>query len=214
MGHKVNPLSFRLPQTKDWDSRWFASNSETYRKNLLEDVKIRRFLMKKLKLAGVVRVLIERFISKVKITLFVSRPGVVIGRGGTGLDLLKKELAKIVSLPDPDKNLEIAEVMEVKNPELSAWLVAIRLIEQLEKRVPYRRMANKVIERVMGAGAKGVKVALAGRVGGADIGRTEVFQRGKLPLQTLRAKIDYAQVPALTKSGYVGVKVWIYTGEE
>lgn len=213
MGQKVNPLGFRLPQSKNWHSRWFAADPQVYRKNLLEDVKIRRFLMDKLKLAGIVRALIERSINKVKITLFVSRPGVVIGRGGSGLELLKKQLIKLVSIPDPEKNLEL-DVIEVKKPELAARLVSLRVAEQLEKRMPYRRVANKTVERVMAAGAQGVKLMLSGRVGGAEISRSEAFQQGKIPLQTLRAEIDYAQVPALTKFGYVGVKVWIYTEEE
>lgn len=213
MSQKVNPLGFRLVKTKDWHSRWFASDSKIYKKNLLEDIKIRQFLLDKLKLAGIVRVQIERFINKMKITLFVSRPGVVIGRGGSGLELLKKELIKLVSIPDSEKNLEV-DVAEVREPELSARLVGLRIVEQLERRMPYRHVANKAIERVMGAGAKGVKVVLSGRVAGANIGRVEVFQEGKIPLQTLRAKINYDQTPALTKFGYVGVKVWIYTGEE
>jgi len=213
MGQKINPLGFRLPQNKDWHSRWFAKDPVVYRKNLLEDVKIRKFLMKKLELAGIVRVQIERSINRVKITLFVSRPGVVIGRGGSGLELLKKELVKLVSIPEPEKNLEL-DVAEIKNPELSARLVGIRTAEQLEKRMPHRRVVNKTIERVMGAGAAGIKIVLSGRIGGAEIGRRETYQRGSMPLQTLRAKIDYAQTPALTKSGYVGIKVWVYTGEE
>lgn len=216
MGQKVNPVGFRLPQTRDWQSRWFARDKKQYQQNLLEDVKIRRFLTKKLKLAGLVRVQIERSINKMKIILYVSRPGVVIGRGGTGLEMLKKELCRLVSFPEPEKNLEI-EPIEVKNPELSARLVAMRIAEQLEKRLPYRRVVNKAIERVMAAGAKGVKIMLGGRIAGAEIGRKEKFgDRGKtgtVPSQTLRADIDYAQVPALTRSGYIGVKVWIYKGE-
>lgn len=214
MGNKINPAGFRLTRSKDWHSRWFAADPNVYRDNLLEDIKIRKFLMGKLKLAGVIRVLIKRSINKMKIILFVSRPGVVIGRGGSGLEILKKELANLVSISDPGKNLELDEVIEVKNPEVSAHLVGLRVTEQLEKRMPYRRVANKTIERVIGAGAKGVKIMLSGRVGGAEIARTEVFQQGKIPLQTLRAKIDYDQIPVLTRSGYVGVKVWIYTGEE
>lgn len=212
MGQKVNPFGFRLRDSKQWKSRWFARNPEQYRKNILEDHKIRRYLMNKLVLAGIVEVSISRSINKMKITLIVSRPGVVIGRGGTGLEILKQELVKMVSLPEPEKNLEI-DVEEVKEPELSAHLVATRVAQQLEKRMPYRRVANKAVERVMSAGAKGVKIALAGRVGGAEVGRTETFKKGAVPLQTLRADIDYAQVPALTRFGYVGVKVWIYKGE-
>ncbi len=209
MGQKVNPFGFRLSQVKNWQSRWFASDPKKYRQNLLEDIKIRRFLMKKLKLAGIVSVQIERSINKMKITIYVSRPGVVIGRGGTGLEQLKKELCQRVSIAEPEKNLEINPV-EVKKPELSAQLVAMRIAEQLERRLPHRRVVSKTMERVMGAGANGIKVTLAGRIGGAEIARTEKFAEGKVPLQTLRAEIDYAQVPTLTKSGYIGIKVWIY----
>ena len=217
MGQKVNPIGFRLVQSKDWQSRWFTDDKKQYRENLLEDVKIRRYLMKKLKLAGVVQAQIERAINKMKIILYVSRPGVVIGRGGSGLELLKKELSLMVSIHEPEKNLEI-EPVEVKNPELSAQLVAVRIAEQLEKRFPHRRVVSRTIERVMAAGAKGIKIVLSGRIAGAEISRTEKFgDRGKgatVPTQTLRADIDYAQVPALTRSGYIGVKVWIYREEK
>lgn len=209
MGQKVNPFAFRLSQVKNWKSRWFAGDPKKYRQNLLEDVKIRQFLMKKLKLAGIVSVQIERSINKMKVILYVSRPGVVIGRGGATLEQLKKELCQMVSIAEPEKNLEI-EPVEVKDPELSAQLVATRIAEQLERRFPHRRVVTKTIERVMGAGAKGIKIVLSGRIAGAEIARTEKFAEGKVPLQTLRAKIDYAQVPALTKSGYIGIKVWIY----
>lgn len=213
MGQKVNPIGFRLPQSLDWQSRWFSDNKRRYQQNLLEDVKIRKFLMEKLKLAGIIRVQIDRLINKMKITLFVSRPGVVIGRGGSGLELLKKELLKKVSIPEPEKNLDL-DVVEIKNPELSAHLITLRIVEQLEKRLPYRRVVAKTIERVMAAGALGVRIVLSGRIAGAEIGRREKFQQGKVPLQTLRADIDYAQIPAFTKSGYVGVKVWIFKGEK
>lgn len=213
MGQKVNPFGFRLQDSKQWKSRWFARDPKQYRENILEDYKIRRYLMDKLALAGIVEARIDRSINKMKITLVVSRPGVVIGRGGSGLELLKQELVKMVSLPEPEKNLEI-DVEEAKEPELSARLVATRIAQQLEKRMPYRRVADKAVERVMSAGAKGVKIALAGRVGGTEVGRTETFKKGAIPLQTLRADIDYAQVPALTRFGYVGVKVWIHKGEK
>jgi small subunit ribosomal protein S3 len=213
MGQKVNPISFRLPQSLEWQSRWFSDDKARYRQNLFEDVKIRRFLLQKLKLAGIIKVQIDRLINKMKITLFVSRPGVVIGRGGTGLELLKQELVKLVSIPEPEKNLEL-DVVEVKNPELSAWLVALRIAEQLEKRLPHRRVIAKAIERVMGAGAGGIRIVLSGRIAGAEIGRREKFQQGKIPLQSLRADIDYAQIPAFTKSGYIGVKVWLFKGEK
>ncbi len=213
MGHKVNPVAFRLGHWRLWQSRWFARKPKNYRENLLEDFKIRRFLMDKLKLAGIVNVQIERFINKMKISLYVSRPGVVIGRGGKSLEMLKKELCQIISLSEPEKNLEI-EPVEVKNAELSAQLVAVRIAEQLERRMPHRRVMPKMMDRVMAAGAAGVRIVLSGRIAGAEISRREKFARGKVPLQTLRAEIDYAQVPALTKFGYIGIKVWIYTGEK
>jgi small subunit ribosomal protein S3 len=213
VGQKVNPVGFRMGQGMNWVSSWFAPNARLYRKNLLEDVKVRRFLMKKLRLAGIVAVEIKRSINKINVILHVSRPGVVIGRGGAALEELKKTLEKLVSIPNPDKNLQL-DVVEIKNPELSAHLVAIRIAEQLKRRLPHRRAVAKAMERVTSNGAKGIKIALSGRIAGAEISRTEKFGQGKVPLQTLRAKIDYAQIPALTKYGYIGVKVWIYTGEE
>lgn len=217
MGQKINPLGFRLPQTKDWRSCWFTADPKEYQKNLLEDVKIREFLKEKLKLAGLVRVQIERSINKMKISLHVSRPGVVIGRGGSSLEMLKKQLNEMVSIQDPTKNLEI-EAVEVKNPEVSAYLVAQRVAEQLVRRLPHRRVVAKTIERVMASGARGIKIVLAGRIDGSEISRTEKFgdqgKSARVPSQTLRANIDYAQVPALTRSGYIGVKVWIFKKEE
>lgn len=213
MGQKVNPVGFRISLDANWNSSWFARRGRSYRRNLLEDVKIRKFLMEKLKLAGVVTVEIKRSINKINIVLHVSRPGVVIGRGGSALEELKKELFKLVSLPEPEKNLQL-DVVEVKNPELCAHLVATRIAEQLKRRMPHRRVVSKTMERIIGAGAQGVKINLSGRVAGAEISRTEKYYQGKVPLQTLRAKIDYAQIPALTKFGYIGIKVWIYTGED
>ena len=217
MGQKVNPISFRLPYLREWKSRWFSSDKKQYQNNLLEDFKIRKFLLNKLRLAGISQVQIERSINKMKIILFVSRPGVVIGRGGSGLELLKKDLCRIVTMVQPEKNLEI-EAVEVKSPDLVAYLVAQRIAEQLEKRFPYRRVINRTIENVMASGAKGVKVVLSGRIAGAEISRREKFgdkgKTGNIPAQTLRADIDFASVPALTRSGFIGVKVWIYKGEK
>jgi len=216
MGQKVNPISFRLPLTKDWTARWFSANKQQYQKNLLEDVHLRKFLLGKLKMAGISQVQIERSINKMKIILFVSRPGVVIGRGGSGLELLKKDVCKMVAMAQPEKNLEI-EAVEVKNPDLSAYLVAQKVAEQLEKRMPYRRVISKAIENTMNSGAKGVKIILSGRVNGAEISRREKFgdkgKTGNIPSQTLRADIDFASVPSLTRSGFIGVKVWIYKAE-
>jgi len=210
MGNKVNPTAFRLGVIYDWKARWFSEKKD-YQENLLEDIKIRKFLMDKLRLAGIIQTEIERSIHKVKIILSVSRPGVVIGRGGSGLEDLKSQLVKLVTIPNPEKNLEIV-VQEVKNPDLSAYFVGQRIAEQVEKRMPSRRVVLKMIERVMGAGAKGTKVVLSGRIEGAEIARKQIYTEGKIPLSTLRADIDFAEVPALTRSGFVGVKVWIYKG--
>ena len=208
MGKKVNPIAFRLGVVYDWKSRWFGGKKD-YAKNLLEDYKIREFLIKKLKLAGIESIEIERSIHKVKIIIHVARPGVVIGRGGVGLEELKKELVKLVSIPNPEKNLEII-ALEVKNPDISAYFVAQRISEQIERRMSTRKVVLRMIERTMSAGAKGVKVRLAGRIEGAEIARKQTYSEGKIPLSTLRADIDYASHPALTRSGYVGIKVWIY----
>ena len=210
MGNKVNPTAFRLGVIYDWKARWFSEKKD-YQENLLEDIKIRKFLMDKLRLAGIIQTEIERSIHKVKIILSVSRPGVVIGRGGSGLEDLKSQLVKLVTIPNPEKNLEIV-VQEVKNPDLSAYFVGQRIADQVEKRMPSRRVVLKMIERVMGAGAKGTKVVLSGRIEGAEIARKQIYTEGKIPLSTLRADIDFAEVPALTRSGFVGVKVWIYKG--
>lgn len=212
MGQKVNPTAFRIGISKTWRSRWFGGKKR-YSQNVLEDHKIRQFLHERLKLAGLVRVEIERLIHQMKITLFVTRPGVVIGRGGTGLEELKKAIIPLVSLPEPRKNLRI-EVAEVKEPDLSAQLVASRVANEIERRLPHRRVVKRAMERVMAAGAKGVKIVLSGRIAGAEIARTEKYHRGKIPLSTLRANIDYAEIPSLTRSGYVGVKVWIYREEK
>lgn len=209
MGQKINPFGFRLGKMPgyNWRSRWFA-DKKRYKQLLLEDIKIRRFLMQKLKLAGVLRIDIERSYNKMKIYIHVTRPGVVIGRGGSGLELLKKALCKMTSIPNPEKNVSL-EAIEVKNPDLHACLVASRIADQLVRRMPHRRIVEQTMQRVMGAGAKGVKVVLGGRIAGAEISRVEKYSKGTVPTSTLRAKIDYAQVPALTRSGYIGIKVWI-----
>lgn len=215
MGHKVNPTGYRLGVIYTWKSRWFADDA-FYQKFLLEDVKLRRFLKKELKMAGLEKVGIERSIKTIKIILHVARPGVVIGRGGSNLEELKKKILQTLKIKTNDKQaskLELA-IEEVKNPELSATLICQSIIQQLEKRFPHRRVIAKTLEKVMTAGAKGIKIVLAGRIGGAEIGRTEKYSQGKIPLQTIRADIDYAEEPALLKSGYIGVKVWLYRGEK
>lgn len=210
MGQKINPIGFRLGKMPgyDWQSRWFADKKK-YKQFLLEDVKIRQFLMGKLKLAGILRVEIERSYNKIKIFLHVTRPGVVIGRGGSGLEMLKKTLCKIVNIPKPEKNVSL-EAIEVKNPELHARLIALKIADQIVKGMPHRRVVERTMQQVVEAGAKGVKIVLGGRIAGAEISRVEKYSIGTVPLSTLRAKIDYAQVPALTRSGYIGVKVWIH----
>lgn len=216
MGHKVNPTGFRLGKTKMWQSRWFSEDDEEYQRFLLEDVKLRKFLMEKLKPAGIVNVEIERSINAIKIILEVARPGVVIGRGGSGLENLKKLINQKIKTGKKGKGpkIELSEIREVKNPDLSSRLVCQRIVEQLIKRYPHRRAVNQAMDRVMNAGAKGIKIILSGRIAGAEISRTEKYGRGSVPLQTLRSDIDYDQTPALTKSGFIGVKVWINRGEK
>lgn len=215
MGQKVHPFGFRLGPLYTWKSTWYA-DKKSYKKQALQDHKIRQFLRDKLELAGLTQVEIERSINTIKIITHVSRPGVVIGRGGTNLEEIKKELHRLLKINPNDRKatkLDI-KVEEIKNPDLYARLVLNRLKDQLEKRYPHRRAVAQAMEKVMAAGAKGVKIIFSGRIGGAEIGRTEKYTKGKVPTQTLRADIDYAQEPALTRSGYVGIKVYIYRGEK
>jgi small subunit ribosomal protein S3 len=214
MGQKVNPTAFRLGNTFSWSSLWYATKSQ-YQNVVLEDYKIRQFLKKRLENAGLVRVTIERSVTALKLILLVSRPGVVIGKGGDNLKLLSDELEKLINTSKEKRNkikIDI-KVEEERNPDLSSKLVAERIADQLAKRYPHRRAVGQALEKVMQAGAKGVKIALSGRIGGAEIGRTEKYAEGSVPTQTLRANIDYYQMPAHTRSGYVGIKVWIYKGE-
>lgn len=211
MGQKVNPVGFRLGNLYTWSSRWFAKKGD-YSRNLLEDYKIREFLMKQLKIAGVSKVEIERFFDKRTITIHVSRPGVAIGRGGTDAGKLKDALIKKFKIKDPGK-LEI-KFEEIKTPDLDAYLVAINIADQLERRLPFRRVINQALERVKRSGAKGAKIAVSGRLGGREIARREVVKDGAVPLHTIRARIDFAKVNArVPRSGIVGVKVWIHKGE-
>lgn len=203
MGQKVNPLAFRRSLNKKWSSQWFAKG-ENYKKFLLEDLKIRRTLILKLKPAGVSKVLVERNINQLAITVFVSRPGVVIGRAGSGLEELRKNLETML-----DQKIKL-NVEEIKKPDLDAYLVARNVADMVEKRMPPRRAIAQSCERVMQAGAKGVKILVSGRIGGSEIARREKAVLGSVPLQTLRSDIDYAQVDAKTPTaGVVGVKVWI-----
>lgn len=205
MGQKINPKGFRLGQLYTWDSRWFA-DSKRYKELLIADVKLRELLFSKLKAAGLSQVEIERSINKVTIRLHVAKPGLVIGRGGTGLEELKKFVERFFT----DAKLKIDLAVEpVKEPNLNAYLVAVNVADQLARRMPHKRVVNQAINRVLTAGAKGVRILLSGRIAGAEISRREKYQSGTIPLSTLREDVDFAAVPSLTRSGYVGVKVWI-----
>jgi small subunit ribosomal protein S3 len=222
MGQKINPKGFRIGTVFTWGSRWFADKKH-YKDLVYEDANLRRILFEKLKAAGLAQVILERSINKIKVVLYVSRPGVVIGRGGSGLEELKKYIERhLNNTQNPTYPYELKKsrqeiarmkvelaVEPVKEPNLNAYLVAQNISDQMMKRMPHKRICNQTIERVMSAGAKGVKIMLAGRIGGAEIGRKEKYQAGTVPLSTIREEIDFAIVPALTKSGYVGIKVWI-----
>lgn len=216
MSHKVNPVGFRIGHFKPWKSMWFEDKNN-YSDLLLEDIKIREFLMKKLAIAGIDKVEIARLTKSMVITVTVSRPGVVIGRGGSGIEEIKREVVEIIKdvrgkLPK-DQKIDL-QVKEIRNPELSAQLVAARIAGELERRMPHRRVVTRNMERVMNSGGKGIKIELSGRIGGADIARREKYHTGPVPTQTMRGNIDYAQMPALLKRGYVGIKVWIYKPRE
>jgi len=215
MGKKVNPFGFRLGVLYSWKSRWFA-NSRDYKNLLLQDLELRKFVMSKLKNAGIINVDIERSIKKIKIYVYVSRPGVVIGKGGSGMEVLKKEIMKKLNIRENDpKAVKLdVKVEEIKNPNAHAHSVAQRLADQMIARYPHRRAVTQAIDNAMESGVKGIKIQLAGRIGGAEIARVEKYGKGKVPTQTVRADIDYAEMPALTKSGYVGIKVWIFNGEK
>ncbi|MBI2611313.1 30S ribosomal protein S3 [Candidatus Gottesmanbacteria bacterium] len=211
MGRKVNPKSFRLGPLYTWDSRWFAAKAN-YKELVLEDVKIRRALFNRLKGAGLAQVEIERSINKIDITLHVARPGVVIGRGGQGMEEVKKYVENILvsfnKRQQKKMKLDI-KVQPLKEPNLNAFYVASQIAEQLQRRLPHKRVAKTAIERVMTAGGRGVKILLSGRIAGAEISRREKYTEGTIPLSTIRENVDFAEVPSLTKSGYIGVKVWI-----
>ena len=206
MGQKVNPHGLRVGIIKDWDSRWYADAD--FADYLVEDYNIRTFLKKKLYSAGVSKIEIERASDRVKIIIYTAKPGIVIGKGGAGIEALKAKLAKIVA----GKNILI-NIVEVKNAEANAQLVAENIAAQLEKRVSFRRAMKQSIQRAMKLGAKGVKTACSGRLGGAEMARTEQYHEGTIPLQTLRADIDYGFAEANTTYGKIGVKVWVYNGE-
>ncbi len=210
MGQKINPIAFRLETVKnspEWLSSWYAGKKK-YSSYLIEDKKIRDFLQKKLYSAGIVAIKIERSVKKIRLLLIVSRPGLVIGRGGKELEMIKKDVLKLMSKESGKQSIDI-QVEEFKFADLSAKLIAEKIAFQLTKRMPYRRAVLSSIEKSMSAGAKGIKIILSGRINGAEISRREKFSQGKVPLSTIKSKIDYAECPSLTRSGYIGVKVYL-----
>ncbi len=205
MGQKVNPHGMRVGIIKDWDTKWFAEKD--YAKLLVEDTKIRRFLKKHLYLAGISRIEIERTLKRIKLTIYTAKPGMVIGRGGVGIEDIKKALRRFT-----EQEIDV-NIKEVKSAELDATLVAENIASQLERRIGFRRAMKQAVGRTMRFGAKGIKILLGGRLGGAEIARTEGYHEGSIPLHTLRANIDYGVATARTTYGAIGVKVWIYKGE-
>ena len=207
MGHKIHPIGLRIGISKDWTSRWFM-DKKAYAGIALEDYRIRSYLRKKLRPAGLKSIEIERSVNEISIVVKVSRPGVVIGRGGTGAEIIKEELKKRTS------SKISFDVQEVKTPELEASIVADNIASQIERRVPYKRACKASMEQAMEKGAKGIKIRCAGLLSGANtISRSETMSLGSVPAQTLRADVDYAAVDAMTSYGTTGVKVWIFKGE-
>lgn len=205
MGQKVNPVGLRIGIIRDWESKWFAGKD--FGTLLLEDVKIREYLKNKLKDAAVSRIEIERAANRVSVTIHTAKPGMVIGKGGAEVEVIRGYLTKLT-----DKKVHI-NIQEIKNPELDATLVAESIAQQLERRVAFRRAMKQALQRSTRAGAKGIKTVVSGRLGGAEIARTEGYSEGTVPLHTLRADIDYGTAEAHTTYGRLGVKVWIYRGE-
>lgn len=206
MGQKVNPVGFRVGVIRDWESRWYAKDKE-FAANLLEDYKVRKFLKEKLYNAGISKMEIERFANRVRISIHTAKPGIVIGRGGAGIELLRKDLEKLT------KKQTQVNIVEVKSPDKDAQLVAENIAQQLEKRIAFRRAMKQAVSRSMKTGAQGVRIACSGRLAGAEIARTEWYLEGKVPLHTLRADIDYGFAEANTTYGKIGVKVWVCKGE-
>ncbi|WP_343563279.1 30S ribosomal protein S3 [Kiloniella sp. b19] len=205
MGQKINPIGLRVGINRTWDSRWFADGD--YADLLHEDLRIREFLRKKLKQAGISRIVVERPAKKARVTIYTARPGVVIGKKGADIEKLRGALQKMTS---SEVHLNI---VEIRKPELDANLVAENICSQLERRVAFRRAMKRAVQSAMRLGAQGVRINCAGRLGGAEIARTEWYREGRVPLHTLRAEIDYAEARALTTYGILGVKVWIFKGE-
>ncbi len=206
MGQKVNPHGLRIGIIKDWDTKWYA-NAKNFSEYLVEDNKIRKYIKNKLYISGVARIEIERAANKIKVNVHTAKPGLVIGKGGAGIEELRKEVEGLTG-----KSVLI-NITEIKSPEINAQLVAENIASQLEKRISFRRAMKQAMSRAMKLGAKGIKTSVAGRLGGAEIARTEHYHEGTIPLQTLRADIDYGFAEANTTYGKLGVKTWIYKGE-
>lgn len=207
MGQKINPHGFRVGVIKDWDAKWYANN-KNFSDYLVEDNNVRKCIKKNYYNSGISRIEIERAAKRLKLNIYTAKPGMLIGKGGTGIEQLKKKVNKLIT----EKNL-IVNVVEVKQPETNAQLMAENIAQQLEKRISFRRAMKQTIQRAMKSGIKGVKTCCKGRLGGAEIARTEQYHEGTIPLQTLRADIDYGFTEAHTTYGKIGVKVWIYRGE-
>ena len=206
MGQKINPVGLRVQINRTWDSRWYA-NTKEYGDLLHEDLKIREFIKEECKQAGVSRVVIERPHRKCRVTIYTARPGVIIGKKGADIETLRKKVAKLTA-----SELHL-NIVEVRRPEIDAQLVAENICQQLERRVSFRRAMKRAVQNAMRMGAQGIRVNCAGRLGGAEIARTEWYREGRVPLHTLRADIDYAHAEGLTAYGIIGVKVWIFKGE-
>lgn len=207
MGQKVHPHGLRVGIIKEWDAKWYA-DAKNFADNLIEDNKIRKFIKQKSFSAGISRIQIERAAKRIKINISTAKPGMIIGKGGKGIEALKADIAKLVG----DKNVLI-NIVEIKAVDADAQLMAENIASQLEKRISFRRAMKQTIQRAMKTGVKGVKTACSGRLGGAEIARTEQYHEGTIPLQTLRADIDYGFAEADTTYGKIGVKVWVYKGE-
>ena len=205
MGQKVSPIGFRIGIIRDWDARWFAGKN--YKELLHEDLAVREYIQKKLEGSSLSRIEIERAASNLRINIHTAKPGMVIGRGGTGVDELRKQLETMT-----DKKVHL-NIIEIKKPELDAFLVAESIASQLERRIAFRRAMKQAVFRTMRNGAKGIKIACSGRLGGSEMARNESYHEGTVPLQTMRADIDYGFTEARTTYGRIGVKVWIYKGE-
>ncbi len=205
MGQKVNPVGFRLGIIRGWDSSWFGGN--TFADKLVEDQKIRKYVSARIPKGGISKVVIERTLKRITLTIHTARPGVVIGKGGTEVDKIKEELKKLTN-----KDVQI-NIFEIKRPELDAKLVGESIAQQLEARIAFRRAMKQAIASAMRVGSEGIKVKLSGRLGGAEMARTEQYKEGRIPLHTLRADIDYAVTEAQTVYGKIGIKVWVFKGE-